>query len=233
MTTANRHYVADYRALVKNLLEEHPLDEAMSLAVGGSYREKGDLQQRILRYAGLRDGMTLVDVGCGSGRLAHALSRSSRITYLGTDVVPELLDYAKSKSSSEYRFVLHQDLSVPVPDESADFICAFSVFTHLLPEESFAYLRDMKRALKRDGRVVFTFLELGRENKNHWEIFLHTVESRLGNVNAPLNMFLEREVVRRWCEHLGLDVVEVMDGSHAPYDGPVAMQTVAVLRRSV
>jgi 2-polyprenyl-3-methyl-5-hydroxy-6-metoxy-1,4-benzoquinol methylase len=42
---------------------------------------------------GLRDSMSFVDVGCGSGRLAYAL-RDMKISYLGTDVVPELVAYA-------------------------------------------------------------------------------------------------------------------------------------------
>ena len=39
-------------------------------------------------------------------------------------------------------------------------ILAFSVFTHLLHEESFIYLEDFKRVLKPGGSVVFSFLEV-------------------------------------------------------------------------
>jgi len=91
----------------------------------------------------------------------------------------------------------------------------------------------MRRALKPDGKVVFTFLELGKENKTHWEIFLHTVNSRVANVSMPINAFLEREVIRQWCRHLGYEVLEMMDDTHAPYGEPVAMQTVAILQRAL
>ena len=91
--------------------------------------------------------MSLFDLGCGSGRLAHALGRRATIDYLGTDVVPELLAYARTRSPANYRFVLNTGLTAPAADGSLDMACAFSVFTHLLHEETYAYLAEVRRAL--------------------------------------------------------------------------------------
>jgi hypothetical protein len=66
---AKFHFVEDYEAYVARLVKQHPIDEAMSLAVGGAYRSIGEIEYEVVRYAGLNDGMTLVDIGCGSGRL--------------------------------------------------------------------------------------------------------------------------------------------------------------------
>ena len=95
---AEFHFVEDYERHVQALIAAHPFDEAMSLAVGGAYEIVGEIERDLLRYAGLRDGMALVDLGCGSGRLASALGRSMRIDYLGTDIVQALLDYAASRT---------------------------------------------------------------------------------------------------------------------------------------
>jgi 2-polyprenyl-3-methyl-5-hydroxy-6-metoxy-1,4-benzoquinol methylase len=89
---AQFHFVEDYEKLVANLIEKYPIDEAMCIAVGSSsyheYREIGATEAEILRYAGLKDGMSLVDLGCGSGRLASELGRSMNIEFTGIDIVP-------------------------------------------------------------------------------------------------------------------------------------------------
>ena len=68
----------------------------MSDAVGGCYHLIGDIERSIVTYAGLKDGMKLIDYGCGSGRLASSLAID--IDYLGVDIIDDLLKYAASKS---------------------------------------------------------------------------------------------------------------------------------------
>jgi SAM-dependent methyltransferase len=132
---AQFHFVEDYERMISGLIEKFPIDEAMSLAVGGAYDEIGPIEMEVLRYAGLEDGMSLIDFGCGSGRLASVLGRYLSVEYTGIDVVQSLLDYAKSKSPSHYKFLLHRALSIPVAENSCHCLCAFSVFTHLLHSE--------------------------------------------------------------------------------------------------
>jgi SAM-dependent methyltransferase len=146
---AQFHFVEDYEAHVAGLLKSRQLDQAMSLAEGGSYREIGQIEEQIVRYAGLQDGMSLIDLGCGSGRLAHVLSESIKIEYLGTDVVQALLDYAKSKCAKNYKFKLHRELSIPAAKKSADTICAFSVFTRFAPRRNISGSTPLTRTLPR------------------------------------------------------------------------------------
>src|SRR5688572_12541549 len=96
MATTKFHFLNDYRALVRSLMQQYPLDEAMSRAVGGSYEAVGEVEKQLLIQAGLQRDHVLVDVGCGSGRLAKALAPYLGTTgqLLGTDVVLELLKYA-------------------------------------------------------------------------------------------------------------------------------------------
>ena len=70
------HFVEDYERLVSALVAARPLDEAMSMVVGGLYNEIGKIELDILRHSGLRNQMFLIDLGCGSGRLSTALSHS-------------------------------------------------------------------------------------------------------------------------------------------------------------
>ena len=224
------HFVRDYERLVASLIEALPLDEAMSRVVGGQYDGIGRIEVDILRYAGLREGMFLIDVGCGSGRLSSALSKSGlKISYLGTDIVQKMLDYAVTKSDPRYVFKLHRELSIPAADMSSDMICAFSLFTHLNHHETYLYMQDAHRALKQGGRLVFSFLEFAETG--HWGQFEATVEGRRQNTLPHLNAFIERPVIQLWTQKLGFSVVEFIDGGRAvPGSSPLG-QTTAILAK--
>jgi ubiquinone/menaquinone biosynthesis C-methylase UbiE len=85
------HFVKDYETHVRSLIASYPIDEAMSLAAGGQYKEFGAIERAVVHYAGLKNGMSLIDLGCGSGRLASDLSGRMKIEYLGIDIIQELL----------------------------------------------------------------------------------------------------------------------------------------------
>jgi len=52
----------------------------------------------------------------------------------------------------------------PYPDDDFDLAFAVSVFTHLRPTESEAYLREAARVLRPGGRLVSTFFLLNAES---------------------------------------------------------------------
>ena len=165
----------------------------------------------MLRFFGLHDQASLIDVGCGSGRLAIPLSKTHRGAYLGTDIVPELVEFAReSCDRADWRFEVVDRIRIPSPDQSADMVCFFSVLTHLLHEQSYLYLEEAKRVLKPDGRIVFSFLEF--RMAFHWSVFASTVDDARGPNEHPLNVFIEREAIQAWAAHLGLSVLDTRDG---------------------
>jgi ubiquinone/menaquinone biosynthesis C-methylase UbiE len=226
---AQFHFVEAYEKLVAQLIEKYPIDEAMSIAVGGRYLEVGTIEADIMRYAGLKDGMSLIDLGCGSGRLAFILGQSMKVEYTGTDIVQSLLDYAKSKTPVNYKFLLHRALNIPSADNEADFVSAFSLFTHLLHAESYIYLEDIKRALKRGGKLVFSFLEFASDS--HWSVFETTVRAQRTNPDSHLNMFIERSTIDLWCQKLGYEVEEYISGPEAPWKGQPLGQSTVIVRK--
>ena len=225
---AQPHFVRDYRRMVRRLMADHPLDEAMSLAVGGDYDAVGPGLADLLVREGLGDGMSLLDLGCGSGRLAHALGSRVELDYLGVDVVPELLAYARTRCPPAYRFAVNTGLTLPAPDASFDMTCAFSVFTHLLHEETFSYLAELRRVLKPGGTLVFSFLEFGSEG--HWAVFEETAAAAREHRRSHLNVFMERPVIALWAERLGFAVDHWIDGSPGASPGSVG-QAICVLKR--
>ena len=227
---AQHHFVADYEKLVAELVATLPIDEAMARAVGGDYERTGRTLCAILRHLGLADGQSLLDLGCGSGRLAWALGQTVRIDYLGIDIVQALLDYAASRAPEHYRFLLNRTLHLSVPDATADMLAAFSVFTHLQHAETYLYLEDARRVLRPGGRLVFSFLEFA--SAEHWAMFDRTVYALRLDALPHLNQFIERPVIDLWCEKLGFVREQFIDGSAAPWgDAPPLWQSLAVLRR--
>jgi ubiquinone/menaquinone biosynthesis C-methylase UbiE len=226
---AKFHFVEDYEQLVAELINKYPIEEAMSLAVGGGYEKIGRIEADILAYAGLVDGMSAFDLGCGSGRLAVALSRRFEIDFTGTDVVQQLLDYAASKTPNHYRFIKNDELMVPMADQSIDVASAFSVFTHLLHEETYLYLIDMRRALKPGGKLVFSHLEFAAEH--HWDVFESTVKQRKASNATHLNMFIDKPAISVWAQHLELDIIEFVPGSMSPWGSEPLGQSVVILKK--
>ncbi|NKB43303.1 MAG: methyltransferase domain-containing protein [Alphaproteobacteria bacterium] len=222
------HFVRDYARYVHELMAIHPLDKAMEIAVGGRYEEIGVIEKNVLRHVGLSDGMSLVDLGCGSGRLAHSLSQEMQIDYCGIDVVEALLDYARTKAPTHYRFLANWALTLPLEKASADIICAFSLLTHLHHAESYLYLEEMHRVLKPTGRVVFSFLEFAEPN--HWPAFEGTVKGERLNASRHLNTFIERHAIELWAENLGFQCEAFIDSADAPYGGAALGQSIAILK---
>ena len=220
------HFVEDYELHVENLIKNHSMDEAMSLAVGGHYELVGDIASDILIYAGAASGQCYCDFGCGSGRIAHALSKKvDAMSYKGTDVVQSLLDYAKTKTPNHYKFILHRKLSIPSKNNTVDFGFAFSIFTHLLQTECYLYLRDFYRAIKPGGKLVISFLEL--EAPYHWPVF----ESSLSQEPAPLNTFIERGQWKVWCDHIGFTIDRFIDGTDPISQRGALGQSVLILSK--
>ena len=207
-------YKATYVDTVNRLLESHPRDEAMKLAVGGNFQALGAVMRAILIKAGLKPEHYLVDVGCGSGRLAIALRSYLTGRYLGVDVVPKLLAYAREASGRpDWRFAEPGGIAIPERDETADMVCFFSVLTHLMHEDGFRYLMEAKRVLKPGGIVVFSFLDFVVES--HWTVFAGMVQSRANGETTHHNQFMGRDTAEVWAARLDMDVVAILDGNGA------------------
>jgi len=181
----------------------------MSLAVGGDYEAAGLLEYYLLLQNGLRREQAVIDVGCGSGRLAFQLREYLTGLYVGIDVVRELYSYTqKVCDRPDWKFYTAPGLTIPEADNFADFICFFSVFTYLLHEETFKYLKDARRVIKPGGKIIFSFLEFAMPS--HWAVFENSVSDT--SSDRVLNQFLSRDAITAWAEHLELSVLEINGG---------------------
>ena len=205
-------YLLTPEQVITTLLRVHPEAEAMEIAVGGDFERIGVLEHALLREAGLGPESSVVDVGCGAGRLAVQLARHPGLSYLGTDVVASVLEHARQRAGRpDFRFIHVDRLVIPAPDASVDIVCFFSVLTHLLHEESFLYLEEAFRVLKPGGKVVFSFFEHATAvGEMVFAANLDWVRKRI--VASQLNVFLHRSDIALWASRIGFYVSLLRDG---------------------
>lgn len=130
----------------------------------------GWLTAALQTLVGLRAGQRLLDIGCGSGRLARGLHSWFGPGYVGVDIMPEVIDYCR-EAYPGFRFELLDlesdlynpgsrnpawDVRLDFPDASFDCITMFSVLTHVTTEVTRSYLRESRRLLAPGGALFFT-----------------------------------------------------------------------------
>ncbi len=138
----------------------------------------------LVEQAGLVDRDRVLDVGCGCGRLAAALTRhlGPHGSYLGVDIIAGLVDFANRHIASRYpgfQFVTLQrgnpvydqwrhegasrtiaSLEEACPPGMIDLCLATSLFTHLDTAMARDTLGGIRRALAPDGRAVISLFLL-------------------------------------------------------------------------
>lgn len=143
------------------------------------------VRDALLEEAGIGSAGSVLDIGCGSGRMARHfvdyLEPPGR--YVGMDIQRSFIDWCTehiSSASGAFKFH-HQDIynggynpegnvraseyCFPFEDESFDAIILYSVFTHLLPGDADNYMREISRLLKPGGRVYSTWYLLTQDAK--------------------------------------------------------------------
>lgn len=214
-----------YRRFVRRRFGSRRSTRDLRHAIGGEFAAFGVVEREMLKHYGLTATSRLIDVGCGAGRLTTALRGWFTGSYLGTDVVPEFVAATRAAAQPDWSVVQVRDLQIPADEASADVVCFFSVFTHLLHEHSYRYLAEAHRVLRNGGRVVFSFLEFREES--HWAMFEGTIAAARERSDRTLNVFLSREAIAVWAHHLGFRVVDIRNGSDrfVPLPHPVVLDS--------
>jgi SAM-dependent methyltransferase len=117
---------------------------------------------------------SVLDFGCGVGRVMRHWHNTQGPNWHGTDYNPELIHWCRNNLKfAEFR-INELGGQLPYDAESFDFIYVFSVFTHLsAPLQSF-WINELSRVLKPGGYLYFTahgeyyLSELNREEREQF-----------------------------------------------------------------
>jgi SAM-dependent methyltransferase len=117
-----------------------------------------DAMADTLRSAGksLDDFDSVLDFGCGCGRLLRHLPKFTKAKLFGCDYNPELVAWCAKNLPIAKLAVNSLEPPLPYSDGSFDFIYARSVFTHLPEKAQIEWMRELHRVLAPGGVLYFT-----------------------------------------------------------------------------
>ncbi|MDF9831020.1 ubiquinone/menaquinone biosynthesis C-methylase UbiE [Parabacteroides sp. PF5-6] len=226
----------------------------------GDFEKQGlHLMELLKKHAGLRPDSRVLDVGCGIGRLAVALTTylDRQGSYEGFDIVKKGIDWCEKKISSKYPnfHFLHIDLKndlynlktenqarhfkFPYENNSFDCIVLTSVFTHMMPEDILNYLEQISSVLKTDGKCLATFFLLNKEVKEKMAAkqtffdFKHAYEgySLIDKRVKEANIALEEELLYTFLEEKGLKADAIHYGAWSANADALDFQDVVILSK--
>jgi ubiquinone/menaquinone biosynthesis C-methylase UbiE len=151
------------------LYEAHARAYSAEDAVGGgAFDLIGHLELQVLLMEGLKPTDTLLDLGCGTGRLAiHAIPALVGGHYIGIDISQSMLDEAQRRVQEttpnppcKILWAKQTTPVYPLEADSVDMICAFSVFTHMEHEDTYQYLKEALRIVRPGGYFVLSCLPM-------------------------------------------------------------------------
>ena len=152
---------------------------------GGDFKAiGGEFFRYFVELGRLQPHDTVLDVGCGIGRMAVPLMDYLKDggRYEGFDIVKNGIQWCRkaiTRRAGNFHFI-HADIfnyaynptgtcqsgdyRFPYTDQTFDFVFLTSVFTHMLPPDMEHYHSEISRVLKPGGRCLITYFLLNRES---------------------------------------------------------------------
>lgn len=133
------------------------------------------------------DGDSILDAGCGNGRLYQLFSKN-QVHYLGTDQSTGLLEEARGRFPG-VPFELAPLESQPCTDDSIDTIFCIAAFHHLPDDQKRGEaLREFARILKPGGRLVMS----------NWNLHNDWVREKIASNKFRVHLSDDRHIEVPW-----------------------------------
>jgi len=129
------------------------------------YRNIADIYDRLfdsmnkgLKLAGIRmfrpvKGMSILDVGCGTGSHLQLYQRYECHLY-GLDLSPSMLDVARERLGETVQLDLGDATNMPYENDKFDLVISMLTLHEMSPETRSLVLNEIKRVLKNDGKIL-------------------------------------------------------------------------------
>jgi SAM-dependent methyltransferase len=147
--------------------------------VGDEDPRRGRRQFELMVEWGLHPRCDLLEVGCGTGRLAYQLADFFEGgSYVGFDIAAAPIDWLQREYTSRRPSLRFDRLDVendryqprgseasdavrfPYADGQFDYVCVHDVFVHMRPSAVDHYLHESRRVLRPGGRLLMTFMAI-------------------------------------------------------------------------
>ena len=111
---------------------------------------------KLVRFAGVKAGDAVLDVGCGTGVVALTAARAGAKA-TGVDLTPELVARAEENAAlMELGVEFHRGDCEHLPFADATFDVVMSQFGHMFAPRPEVAVREMLRVLKPGGTIAFS-----------------------------------------------------------------------------
>jgi SAM-dependent methyltransferase len=122
--------------------------------------------EEVLRGQGLEvDAFgTILDFGCGCGRVMRQWKKLQRAKLYGIDYNPRLVNWCRSSLPFAEFGVNESGTPLTFADKTFDFIYSISVFTHLTESNQRFWMGELVRVLRPGGYLLFTVHGTSRLN---------------------------------------------------------------------
>jgi len=235
---------------------ELPPSRLRAFVGGDDYREAGEeFKRHFVELGGLAPDHDVLDVGCGSGRMAFALRGWLRGRYEGFDVYREGVEWCRRSITPRYPNFRFQVADIanprynptgrhsgetyrfPYDDDSFDFAFLTSVFTHLKPAEVDNYLGELARVLRPGGTCFATYFLINDDAVarmgGNGRFVVDNGEFLTTSASVPERAIAYREErVRAAHERHGLPVEAAYYGAWSGAPGAPSGQDIVVARRA-
>ena len=177
----------EYKDLWKAKTREQKLINIIGKADPRYYKDHIDYEVSVVRsFIGEKTGLTIVDYGAGMGDTARAMAKLGH-RVIAIDVSFDMISYdpyfiafqdtnreycvdPTTIPSGKYVFIVNDGRSIPVINDSVDFLYSFLTLQHMLRKDVKLVLDNMRRILKPSGRYLLQFSMFGNadyDGKGH------------------------------------------------------------------
>ena len=128
----------------------------LNLDLSRELRFRDDRKDLFLNLLGLKEEMTILDIGCGPGAITRKLSKwlGDKSIIIGIDRDTEFIKYAREKATKMnlHNIIYYEGdaLELPLEDNSVDACISHTVIEDVPNKE---FLLEQKRVCKPNGRV--------------------------------------------------------------------------------
>ena len=166
---------------------------------------------------------TVLDFGCGCGRIMRYWSRLDGVKLFGTDLEPKAISWCRRHLGfAEFQV---NNLKPPLSFESSafDLVYARSVFTHLTEPLQDAWLGELHRVLRPSGHLLFTVSgdayrdTMTPDEESRYDKHQHVVRSPEHVGYSDCAVWHPEDYVRTHWRRFGFEIVDLLRGRRLPY----------------
>jgi ubiquinone/menaquinone biosynthesis C-methylase UbiE len=117
-----------------------------------------------LKMYPVQEGMTVLDIGCGTGAQLRLYQKRNCRVY-GIDVSPAMIEVAGNKLGSEAHIHIGSATDMEFGDDQFDLVSCVMALHEMPPQVREDVLKEAKRVLKSEGRMLLIDFHPGPINK--------------------------------------------------------------------